>query len=64
MVKNANIWNLLVASELVSAEKVTEIRAHCEEELGESPAQEPDLILKWLRDNKWIRGIYFGSDGL
>ena len=54
MVKNANIWNLLVASELVSAEKVTEIRAHCEEELGESPAQEPDLILKWLRDNKRI----------
>ncbi|MDG2013854.1 MAG: hypothetical protein P8J33_10130, partial [Pirellulaceae bacterium] len=54
MVKIANIWNLLVASELVSAEKVTEIRTHCEAELGESSAQEPDVILKWLRDKNRI----------
>lgn len=54
MTQNGNIWNLLVTSDLVSAEKVTEIRTHCQEELGSSAADDTQKILDWLRDKNRI----------
>ncbi len=56
MAATENIWNLLVASRLVSAETLAEVRSQYHRELDSQGVEDAAAILKWLQDGNRISG--------